>query len=277
MSGAFEALLYDGLEAAGAQDRFAPVYGAVTAAGLVSQLPAAVAATVLFAGGGYELVGWVSIGVSLAAALLATRLPERPREASEDEEAEKEGGFSEYLATLRAGFKEVALAPALRTAIIAAAALGGIDALDEYFGVMAQDWGVATAAIPIAILGIPLAGAAGAALGGAANRLAPITLALILGFSFALLAGTGVLGLPVGLAGVALFYALYRLVLVVVEARVQERIEGSARATVTSVAGLGVELGSMALFAAWAIGGLWMVSALGILISLLLPRWLHNR
>lgn len=76
VSGAFEALLYEGLSEAGAREHYTSVIGAATAAGLVAQLPAALAAAVLFGSGGYELVGWVSIGTCLAAAALATQLPE---------------------------------------------------------------------------------------------------------------------------------------------------------------------------------------------------------
>lgn len=67
---------------------------------------------------------------------------------------------------------------------------------------------------------------------------------------------------PAGLAGVALFYGASRLVLVVADARLQERIDGPARATVTSVAGVGAELATVALFGVWALGGLALVVAL---------------
>ena len=46
---------------------------------------------------------------------------------------------------------------------------------------------------------------------------------------------------PAGMVGVAVFYGAYRCVLVVVDARLQERIESRSRATVTSVAGVGTE------------------------------------
>jgi len=62
--------------------------------------------------------------------------------------------------------------------------------------------------------------------------------------------------------GVTLAYGLFRLVLVVADARLQERIAGGARATVTSVAGLGGELAAVALVGVWALGGLALVAAL---------------
>jgi MFS family permease len=68
VSGAKEALLYDGLDAAGAAEHYARVAGWVAAMELVAQLPAALAATWLFVAGGFPLVGWVSVGTCLAAA-----------------------------------------------------------------------------------------------------------------------------------------------------------------------------------------------------------------
>ena len=42
--------------------------------------------------------------------------------------------------------------PGLRLVVVAVALLGGLDALEEYLPVMAADWGVPTAAVPIAVL-----------------------------------------------------------------------------------------------------------------------------
>lgn len=268
-SGALEALLYDGLASLGAQGQYARVQGRVTGAALVSQLPAAGAATVLFSLGGYTLAGWVSIGLCLAAAALATRLPERRPPCTHS--GHRSGG---YVSTLRAGIEGVAAVPAVRAAVLAVAALGGLEALEEYSGLLARDWGVPSAAIPMAILAVPMAGAAGAALAGAAGRLRPRALFWILGAGAAALAGAALLQRPAGLAGVAAFYALYRLVVVIADARLQERIEGPARATVTSVAGLGMELTSITAYAAWSLGGAMVIAGLTLMIAAALPRWL---
>jgi hypothetical protein len=97
----------------------------------------------------------------------------------------------------------------------------------------------------------------------------------MLGAAALALGGAGLLGHPVGLAAVALFYGLYRLVLVVVGARLQQRIEGTARATVTSVAAVGTELATFGLYAAWALGGVVMVAALLSVVAASLPRLLR--
>ena len=282
-SGALEALLYDGLAAAGAEDRYPRLYGRVTAVGLLAQIPAAVAATVLFSTGGYALVGWASVASCLAAAAVATRLPEAP--PAEGARAAAPGGPGDdpdggtgpepgYLVVLRSGLAEAARRPVVRAAVVAAALLGGLDGLEEYFSLLARDWGVATSVIPLAVLAIPLVGAAGAAVGGAAARLGSGALGALLAVAVAVSAGAGLLRRPVGVAGIALAYGLYRLVLVVADARLQQRIEGPARATVTSVASLGTDLCAVALYAAWAADLRVVVVALALVMAAALPRLL---
>lgn len=158
VSGAQEALLYDGLAAAGAEAEYARINGWVHAMVLLAGLPAAGAATVLYAVGGFELVGWASVGVCLAAAAVAARLPEPARG---DDEPDDELG---YLATLRAGVAEAAARPGVRAAVLAAALVGGFDALEEYFPLITEGRGIPTVAVPAAMLPIGLAGALGAAL-----------------------------------------------------------------------------------------------------------------
>ncbi len=272
ISGAQEALLYDGLAAVAAQEHYARVQGWVTAAGLVAQLPAAAAATVLFSLGGYELAGGVSIGVCLAAAGLASRLPEPARESLDPDDAEPG-----YLATMRAGLVEAANRPAVRAAVLAVAVLGGLDALEEYFPLLARDQGVPIGVVPSAMLGIALAGAVGAALAGAANRVRPWSLTVVFGIAVLALGAAGLTHQPIGLVGVVVFYGLYRLVLVVADARLQERINGPSRATVTSVAGMATEVVCFVVYAAWAAGGVVLVAAVWLVVAAALPRWLGTR
>lgn len=251
-SGTTEALVYDGLAEVGAEQAYARVNGWMTSAELLVQVPTVAAASLLFAVGGYPAVGWVSVAVCLAAAALALRFPEAPRD----------DGGEHLLATLRDGVSTAVRTPGLRVVVLAVALLGGLDAVEEYFPVLAAGWGWPTAAVPFAVLVVWLGGAVGSALGGRAERLPS---AWLLG---ALVAGAALLVLgaawarPVAVLAVAVFYGLYLGVLVVAEARLQHRITGPHRATVTSVAGLGIELASLAVFAAWALGGVVAVAAL---------------
>ncbi len=259
VSGASEALVHDGLADVGAEGFFARIYGWMTAAELLVQVPTAFAASALFAIGGYPLVGWASAAVCLAAALLALRFPEPPR--APDAEVSLAG-------TLRAGVHEAVGSPALRLTVLAVALVGALDAVEEYVPVLAFERGVPVTVVPVAVLATALAGALGAALGGRAERLPDGALPVLLGVAGLCLAAAVVLPVVAALAAVAVFYALYLAVLVVAEARLQDRIDSSRRATITSVAGLGIELGSLLVFAAWALGG---ASAVAVLVLAVVP------
>ena len=82
---------------------------------------------------------------------------------------------------------------------------------------------------------------------------------------------------PAGLAGVAVFYGLYRIVLVAVGSRLQDAIEGPARATVSSVAALLSELAAIAIYGLWAVDGLAPITALIMLLAVVLPWALRRR
>jgi hypothetical protein len=129
----------------------------------------------------------------------------------------------------------------------------------------------------MAVLVIALAGAAGAALGGRADRLPSGALLLMLVLAGLLLAGAAVWARPAALVLVAVFYALYLGVLVVAEARLQERIASSHRATITSVAGVGIELASLLVFAAWALAGPLAVAVLVLAVVPVVRAGLHVR
>jgi MFS family permease len=243
-SGALEALLYDGLAADGAEDRYARIWGWEIATGLLAQAPAAGAATLLYHLGGFTLVGWVSTTGCLLGGLAALRIPEARHGA---DPASPDFGDLGYLATLRLGAREAIRMPRVRLAILAVAALVAFDGTEEYFPLLAKDWGVPTDWVPLAIVGIPLLAAGAAALSGTANRLSSRALAALLGAAFALFAAAGLVRAPIGLAAIALGYGLYRLVEVVATARLQHRIDSAQRATITSIAGLGGDLSTIAL------------------------------
>ncbi|HLU57667.1 MAG TPA: MFS transporter [Pseudonocardia sp.] len=271
VSGAKEALLYDGLDAVGAAAHYARAAGRLAAVELVAQLPVALAAGWLLVAGGFALVGWVSVATCLAAAGVAATLPE-PRRAEPAEADDRT-----YLATLRAGVADAARLPGVRPVLLAAAALTGFDAAEEYFPLLLADQGVPVALVPIASVPTVLGGMAGAALGGAAARLPGWALAVLLAFAMALLGGAGFGGPVTALVAVAAFYGGYQAVRVVVDARLQERIPSATRATVTSVAGVGTELATFGVYAAWAAGGAPLLAAAGLVVAATLPALLRRR
>jgi len=285
-SGALEALLYDGLASAGVQDSYPVVYGRVAAVRLLSQLPAGIAATVLFSTGGYDLVGWVSVACCLATAAVATRLPEDralPTRSRSDggvqvgEAASDEAAEAGYFAVLRSGLVEAARYPAVGAAVLAVAVLSGFEGLEEYFALLAREWGVTTSLVPVTLLAIPLVGAAGAALGGSAELLGPRTLAVVFTIATAVLGGAALLRQPVGVGGIAVAYGLYQLVLVVTDTRLQQRIEGRARATVTSLAALGTEITCVVLYTVWAAGRPMLLVGIALAVAAGLPWLLRPR
>lgn len=298
-SGSLEALLYDGLKAVGETRHYARLLGRITAAGLIAQIPAALAATVLFQLGGYSLVGWVSVGCCLSAAALAmllrdvrpvgndarARAPDGQRPAHDDPADDDDGPDDDsglgYFATLKAGVAEAISTPALRALVLVVALLTGLDALEEYFTLVALRWDIPVEWIPLAALAIPLAGAAGtwwmAHRSPTSKVLATRTLAFGLGIGAVLLAVSEWVGRPEGMAGVAVFYGLYRIVLVAVNSRLQDAITGPARATVNSVAGLLSELSAIAIYGLWALDGLAPITALIMLLAVAMPWALRPR
>jgi protein-S-isoprenylcysteine O-methyltransferase Ste14 len=74
-------------------------------------------------------------------------------------------------------------------------------------------------------------------------------------------------GRLVGFAAIAVGYGLINNAMIVGEARLQEAIQGPARATVTSVAGVSVEVVALALYAAVGLGSMWL--SVGTLLALL--------
>lgn len=269
ISGTLEALIYDGLDAAGASGEYARVRGRVAAMGLVGQVPAGLAAGPLLVWGGYPLVGAVSVAASLAASAAAWTLPDlRPRRARPGGEDHDHG----YLELLRAGVREAAGSAVVRGALAASSLLLSLEALEEYDVLLAHEWGVPTPWVPLAVVWLPLLGALGAALAGRFHHASGDALAWAFGGAVALVAVAGLARVPAGVLAIAAFYGVFRGVRIIVDMRLQDRIEGPARATVTSAAEFLGGLVGIAAFGLWALWGLWGILALAVATVAVLPR-----
>lgn len=269
-SGALEALTYDGLAAHGAAAQYPRVLAALETAAQLAQVPAAGVATLLLVGPdgaagpqAFAVVGWVSVAVCGASAAVSLAVPHRfpsaapgsgPGSDPGGSDGSDGGGDSDSDSdSVVAGLRIAWRTRGLRMPLLAVAAVGGIDAAEEYFPLQAAASGVPVAVVPVALLAVPLAGAAGSAAGGwLAGR--PLLAAPALLGSAAGLALSGV-ATPVGPLALLGCWGLFQAVKVVTGARLQAAITGPARATVTSVAGLGVEVCGIAVFAVWALGG----------------------
>lgn len=254
--GALEALLWDGLAVAGEEHRYARVVGRVRAAQLLGQLPGTLAAVVLVSWGGYPAVGWASAASCLLAAGVAALVREPPRSAAAPPEDADVGEAAAAPGALRQGVGVLVHHRRLAGVVLVVGLLTGLDAVDEYTPLLARAWGVPDAVNPLVVMVIPLAGALGAALGERLAGARPLVLGLWLAAAAVGLEAADLAHRAAGTALVALGYGAYRAVLVVADARLQEHVVGGARATVTSVAGVVSQLGSLALFGAWALWGL---------------------
>lgn len=206
--------------------------------------------------------------------------------------------LARYLFMLRTGLREALRVRAVRHGLFLASILYGMTAFDEYFALLAGEAGVAPWVTTL-LVGLTVTGAlVGSALAGRteAMRARTMATALAVGGVF-FVAGSLLAGLAahrpeavypltaLGFSGIGIGYGIVYNAGVVASARLQDAIEGPARATVTSVSGLLEEVFSLAVFGFVALASLWLpiapiVALLGVpmlLAAVLVPAWLPPR
>ena len=264
-SGTAEALLYDKLCEQGRPELFVQVYGRTEAV-------AAAAVTLAMAFGGwaaetgYGLPLGLSVAVPLAAGLIVVAFIDEPPRHSDAATGES------YLETLGAGLNEARRSSSLRRPILflCTAALA-YEVGEEYFGPLLDEVGFSLAAIgmihALTNLGRAAGGLAAERLG--VQSLGGVSLLYVLGGALLALAALGWGWLAI--SSLTLFAALAASAKVLLQSRLQHAIEGHARATITSVVGLGQGLGGLALYlaigaiatqSAWATSFLLLAAAL---------------
>ena len=248
-SGAFQALLYSGLHRHGAADRYPSVLGRSVAVAGVVEVGATLAAAPLLLVGGTALVGWVSIAVCLAGSAVAAGFPRAAHEGPGDRNEDQAG----YLELLRSGVREAWHQAPVRRLVIVLAVVTGVTAVDEYVPLLARAADVPDPWIPVVLAGLPLAAAAGNALAGAAARRRASVVGVPLAAATGLVAVTAAVGSPALLPAIGVWYMAVNLATVLADARLQAAATGPARATVTSVAGLGSELAAIGMFVGVAV------------------------
>ena len=210
----------------------------------------------LFAIGGYRMVGIVSTLVCVITIPLALGLPPPPAG-----EHSAEGAGLGYIDALRIGLAEARHHPAVRRALVVASLAVGLTAFDEYFPLVARDDGAAGSLIPLLVAVITAGQVVGTALAGRAARLRRRPLGAMYACGGALLAVGAGLGGWLGFALMGTGYGLLNSVMLATETRLQALITGPARATVTSVGGVGTELAALAVYLAFGIGSSWWTIA----------------
>ncbi|MGH8877014.1 MAG: MFS transporter [Stackebrandtia sp.] len=232
-SGATEALVYDNLKHAGAADRYATYAGRARACQTLAVLSSMLVAPTVFVAGGYAALGIGSVVAGLLCAGLALVMSEH-RETSDGYE-----GLRAYGRTLREGLAEVRGSRRVLFAVVLVAVVPMLwGCLEEFGPLLWDEFGASKVAIPYLVAALTGGVTVGALLAGAANRLPWRRLGCVLGGGAVVLTVGSLTGGVWGFLLILPAFAVFHMVGVVAEARLQGVISGPARATVTSVAGL---------------------------------------
>lgn len=240
-SGAWEALLHDILKHAGETSLFTRHYGRIRALGTSGVLVGELTGGILIMHG-YDFVLLISAIIPVVASIVFLLLVTDP---PIDESVYQPG----YMQNLKAGIDEAFTSLPIRYILLTFTFLimaSGI--LDEYVNPILFEQGFSLSTIAYLSAGIALFEALG---NGLADRFSHLSLNQLLG----LMAGATCLlflVLPAGGYAVPLllgaFFAIFGLASTLFSAQLQDQIEGSARATVTSVVSLGDGIGAIIWF-----------------------------
>ncbi|MCO1614601.1 MFS transporter [Micromonospora tulbaghiae] len=289
-SGALEALVFTELERLGAADRYARLIGRTRTVEVLGAVGSGVLAGPVFALGGYLAVGAASVATCLLAAAVAARFPEHrppptPSAAPDgpsvgDEPGEEQGDDDPgWLDSLRLGLREVRADRRVRAAVLLVAAVTAIwGGLDEYTGLLAADTGTTEAGVPLLLLLVWAGMTVGGLLAPLGERLSHRGYAGLLVFAAGATAAGALLRHPGGFLLLAAAFAAFQLATVLADVRLQARIAGPARATVTSLAGMATDLTVVAFYGAYgllagAVGNP-AAFAVAVLPYLLVALWL---
>ena len=246
-SGALEALVYEELDRLGAADRYARILGRARAAGFVAVMAAMGLAGPVLASGGHPAVGAASVLACLLAAATAARFPEHRRPSTAI------GPGEGWVRPLRAGLTEARTDRSVRGALLLVPAVTAVwGTLDEYTPLLVRDTGIGEHAVSYWLLLIWAGATVGGLLAGVGPRLGGGGYAGLLAGSALALAAGAVVRTPAGIVLVALAFCGFQLASILADTRLQERIGGTGRATLTSVAGVGTGLVTIAVFGAYA-------------------------
>ncbi|MGI5521225.1 MFS transporter [Micromonospora sp. CA-259024] len=254
VSGALEALVWTELDRLGAAGRYPRVLGRARTAGVLGVVLSGVLAGPVLAVGGYPAVGAASVLACLLATAVAARFPEHRSPAAEREPALDDDGELGWWDTLRAGVSQVRTRPPVRAAVLLVAVVAADwGALDEFAPLLALDTGVGAQVVPLLLLLLWAGVTVGGLLAPTAERMGGRGYAGLLAVVAVGLAGGALLGHPVGFVLLAVAFGAAQLATVLADARLQARITGGSRATVTSLAGMATDVLIIVTYAAYGV------------------------
>lgn len=251
VAGTLEALVYTELHRRTAVDRYATVMGITRALGTAAVGVATLTAVPVMAHGGYIAVGAASVAVCVLCSLTGLALPEHRQEHALSSSEDKTP--SSYLATLRSGLTEVHGSRSVRGAVVLLIVVSAFwETLEEYVPLLATEAGVATATVPVVVLVVWACITVGGLFAGRAAGLPGPFLGVLLMVAVGAVGVGAHLGTWAGWVLLGAGFAVFQMVAVVADARLQDRITGPGRATVTSLAGMGTETVAILVFASYA-------------------------
>ncbi|MFJ8228478.1 MFS transporter [Streptomyces sp. NPDC094448] len=250
-SGTLQALAYEELEKAGAARSYTRLMGRARGLGTAAVALATALASPVLALGGYGAVGMASIVVCALGIVAGQALPETAGASASSPDPEDE---AHPIALLKQGFAEVRASRKVLGALVLASVTTGVEAMDEYLPLLVVDMGAADTMVPLLLLTVMGGMAAGqyCAEHGSDHWLGPVLL-----IGSALLAVGALSGHPVGIVPVAVAFGAFEWARVRTDALLQSRIGNRTRATVSSLAGLGMEVVAVLVFAGYALGSVW--------------------
>ncbi|WP_017568936.1 MFS transporter [Nocardiopsis halotolerans] len=270
-SGALEALVYTELAHRDATGRYAQIMGVTRALNVAAVGAATLVAVPVMAHGGYAAVGAGSVAACVLCSLAALALPEH-RSTGTDDGAGPESA-SGYLAALREGLAEARTDRRVRGAIVLVVVVTcSWELLEEYVPLLAAESGVPAATVPVVVLVVWILITLGGLLAGPVSRLPVRAFALLLGLAAPAIAVGALLGNPLGWALLGAGFGVCQTASVVADARLQNRITGSSRATVTSLAVLGVDALHTSSFLLYA--GVFALTGHGVAFALFASPYL---
>lgn len=239
-NGAFEALLYDELKAAGRTIDYARIFGRTRAINAAANVAAALAAAVVVRWGYGAAIGASLVSIAIASTLAASLPAKAPTLNVRDRS---------YFAHLRQGLGYAASDRTVLSVIAFAAlalALGG--ALEEFWPIFGAKVGLSRPMIALFVAGQQTMEAGGALL---AYRMSALRRAWLYGLFAAaglMLAVAALLYNAPAMALLALYSGVMRLVDVAYAARLQPAIPSENRATISSVRGFASQVGISSLY-----------------------------